>query len=95
MEVLKVKNDENDENFLNLEITEVVLIHCNIVNKNYQKSKSAVFVVSNKSLGQLIDILPKNFTFLETLGSKFLYIEVWFTDKNCSAVEIEDKKTSL
>ena len=29
------KND-NGENVLHLEITEVVLIHCNIVNNNYQ-----------------------------------------------------------
>ena len=31
----KIK-DENDENVPYLEITEVVLVHCNIVNNNYQ-----------------------------------------------------------
>ena len=31
----KITKDENAENVLNLEITEVVLIHCNIVNNNY------------------------------------------------------------
>ena len=32
----KVIKDKNGENLLHLEITEVVLIHCNIVNKHYQ-----------------------------------------------------------
>ena len=31
----KITKDENAENVLNLEITEVVLIHCKIVNNNY------------------------------------------------------------
>ena len=32
----KLTKDENGENMSQLEITEVVLIHCNIVNNNYQ-----------------------------------------------------------
>ena len=31
----KIPKDENGENMPFLEITEVVLIHCNIVNNNY------------------------------------------------------------
>ena len=31
----KKTKDENDENIPPLEITEVVLVHCNIVNNNY------------------------------------------------------------
>ena len=33
----KITKDENGENVPHLEITEVVLIHCNIVNNNYQQ----------------------------------------------------------
>ena len=33
----KITKDENDENVSHLEITEIVLIHCNIVNNNYQQ----------------------------------------------------------
>ena len=29
--------------------------------------------------------------FLKTFHSEFLYIEVWFTDQNSKALEIEDK----
>ena len=32
---IKITKDENGENVPHLEITEVVLIHCTIVNNNY------------------------------------------------------------
>ena len=47
--------------------------------------------VPNESLGQLLDILPKNFIFLKTFNSEFSCIEVWFTDQNSNPLEIEDK----
>ena len=87
MEVLKVikkiiKN-ENGENVPHLEITEVVLMHCNIVNNNFQKDSRVLYkFVPNKSFGKLLDITPKSFIFLKTFNSEFLYIEVWFTDQN-------------
>ena len=33
---IKIAKDENGKNFLHLEITEVVIVYCNIVNNNYQ-----------------------------------------------------------
>ena len=43
-----------------LEITEVVLVHCNIVNNDYQQDSRVLHIfVPNKSLGKLLDILPK------------------------------------
>ena len=33
----KITKNENIENVPNLEITEVVLVHCNIINNNYQQ----------------------------------------------------------
>ena len=45
-----------------LEITEVVLIHCNIVNNNFQQDTRVLYsFVPNKSFGQLLDISPKKF----------------------------------
>ena len=68
--------DENGENVPHLEITEVVLIHCNIVNTDYQQDSRVLYTfVTNKSFGQLLDISPKNFIFLKTFNSKFSYIE--------------------
>ena len=42
----KISKDENDENVPNLEITEVVLVHCNIVNKSINKIKNIVYTLS-------------------------------------------------
>ena len=40
-----------------LEITQVVLIHCNIVKNDYQQDLRMLFTfVPNKSCGQLLDI---------------------------------------
>ena len=54
-----------------LEITKVVLIHCNIVNNDYHQDSRVLYtVVPNKSFGQLLDISPKNFIFLKTFNSE-------------------------
>ena len=56
----KVTKDKNGENVPRLEITEVVLIHCNIVNNDYQQESRVLYTfVPNKLFGQLLDISPK------------------------------------
>ena len=60
----KITKDENGENMPYLEITEVVLVHWNIVNNDYQKDSRVLYTfVPNKSFGQLLDISPKNYIF--------------------------------
>ena len=76
-----------------LEITEVVLILCNIVNNEYQEDSRVLYKsVPNKSFGLLLDISPKNFIFLKTFDLEFSYIKEWFTDQNSKSLEVEDKK---
>ena len=88
----KITKDENRENVRHLEITEVILIHCNIVNNNYQQNSRVLYkFVTSKSLGQLLGFSPKNFTFTKIFNSEFSYIEVWFTDQSSKLLEIEDK----
>ena len=66
----KITKDENGENAPHLEITEVVSIHCNIVNNNYQQNSRVLFTfITNKSFSQLLDISPQNFIFLKTFNS--------------------------
>ena len=66
----KITKDENGENALNLQITEVILVHCNIVNNHYeQKSRVLYTFVPNNSLGELLDVSPKNCIFLRTFDS--------------------------
>ena len=75
-----------------LEINEVVIVHCNIANKDYQQDSRVLYtVVLNKLFGQLLDISPKKIIFLKTFDSEFSHIEVWFTDKNYKPLEIEGK----
>ena len=72
-----------------LEITAVVLVHCNIVNNDYQRNtRVSCKFVPNKSFGQLSDISPKHFIFLKNFNSEFPYTEVWFTDQNSKPLEI-------
>ena len=48
----KITKDENGENVPHLQITEVVLVHCNVVNNNYQQGSRALHkYVPNKSFG--------------------------------------------
>ena len=61
---IKITKDENGENVPRLEITEVVLIHCNIVNNDYQQDSRVLYTfVPNKSFGQLLDISTKKIIF--------------------------------
>ena len=58
-EAIKLIGSENESH---LKITEVALIHCNIVNKDYRKySRFLHTFVPDKSLGQLLDISLKNY----------------------------------
>ena len=56
----KITKNENGENVPYLEITNVVLIHCNVVNNSYpQKSRVLYTFVPNKPFRQLLNISPK------------------------------------
>ena len=53
----KITKDKNRENVPNPEITEVVLIHCNIINNDYrQDSKVLYSFFPNKPFGSLLEI---------------------------------------
>ena len=88
----KITKDKNGENVPHLEITEVVLVHCNIVNNDYQQDSRVLYTfVPNKPFGSLLEISPTNHIFLKTFNSEFQTIEVWFTDQNSQTLEIEDR----
>ena len=88
----KMTEDKNGEIVPHLEITEVVLVHCNIVNNDYQQDSGVLYTfVPNKSFGNLLHISPENHIFLKTFNSEYHEIKVWFTDQNSQPLEIEDK----
>ena len=88
----KITKDKNGENVLHLEITEVVLVHCNIVNNDYQQDSRVFYkFFPNKPFGSLLEISRTNHIFLKTFKSEYDAIKVWFTDKNSKPLEIEDR----
>ena len=89
---IKIVKDKNSESFPHLEITEVVLSYCNIVNNDYQQDSRVLYtLLPNKLFGSLLKISPKNHIFLKTFNSEFQSIEVWFTDQNTQPLEIKDR----
>ena len=71
-----------------LEIAEVVLVHCDIINNDYQQDSRVLHAfVPNKPFGSLLEISPTNLIFLKTFNSE--YDE--FTDQNSQPLEIEGR----
>ena len=61
----KITKDKNDENMPHLEITEVVLVHCDIVDNDYDQDSRVLYTfVPNKPFGSLLEISPTNHVFL-------------------------------
>ena len=69
---IQITKDKNGGNVPHLEVTEVVLVHCYIVNNDYQQELRVLYAfVPNKLFGQSLDISQKNFIFLKTFDSEF------------------------
>ena len=68
----KIPKNKNGENVPRLEITELVLIHCNVVNKNDQQNSRFVYTfVPNKSFDNLLHISSENVILLKTFDWQF------------------------
>ena len=79
----KTTKDKKGENVPHHEITEVVLVHCNIVNNDYQHDCRELYMFfPNKSFGSLLEISPINHIFLKIFNSEYDEIKVWFADQN-------------
>ena len=88
----KISKDKNGENVSHLEISEVVLVHCNIINNDYHQDSRVLYPFApNTPFGNLLQISPKNHIFLKAFNWEFQDIRVWFTDQNSQPLEIEDK----
>ena len=78
------KIEKNGKNVPHLDTTEVVLVHFNIVNNDYQQDSRVLNIfVPNKLFGILLEIVPTT--------SEFQTIEEWFTNKNGQPLGIEDQ----
>ena len=88
----KITKNKNDENVPHLEVAELVLFHCNLVNNDYQQDSRTLYTfVPNKTFGSLLEISPTSHVFLKIFNSEFQEIKVWFTDQTRKPLEVEDK----
>ena len=88
----KITKDKNGEEVPHLEVVELVLVHCNLFNNDYQQdSRILDTFVPNKPFGSLLEISPTNHIFLKIFNSEFQQIKVWFTDQTSKPLEVEDR----
>ena len=88
----RITKDKNVKNVPHLEIVELVLVHCNLVNDDYQQDSRKLYAfVPNKPFGSLLEISPTNNIFLKTFNSEFQEIKGWVTDQNSKPLEVEEK----
>ena len=77
----KITKEKNCENIPRLESTEVVLVHCNIVNNDYQQDSRVLYTfVPNKPLGSLLEISLTSQIFPKPFNSELQDIDVWFAN---------------
>ena len=78
-----IDQDKDGDILPKLEIVDVVLMNCNLLNNTYQQASKLLFTfVPNKQIGQLITVEPQPLTILERTSAEFSFIEIWFTDQN-------------
>ena len=88
----KITKNKDGEHVPRLEIAELVLVHCNFVNNDYQEDSRIFYTfVPNKTFGSLLEISATNHVFLKTFDSGFQEIKICFTDQTSKPLEVEDK----
>ena len=85
----KITKDKNGENVPHLEIFELILVHCYLVNNDYQQDSRTLYTfVPNKPFSSLLKISPANHIFLKTFNSEFQEIKIRFTDQTSNPSEV-------
>ena len=87
-----IDKTKNGENAPSLEVVEIVLVQCNLVdNQCRQKSEVLYIFMPNKSYACLLNVEPSNLEFLKTYKNKVDEVIIIFTDQNDTSLEIENK----
>ena len=75
-----------------LEVVEVVLVQCNLVDNHYQQKSEILWTFTpDKTYAYLLNVEPSNLVFLKTYNTDFDEIITTFTDQNSRPLEIKDK----
>ena len=87
-----IDKTKNGEKVKSLEVVEVVLVQCNLVDNQYQKNSEVLYTFTpNKSYTYLLNAKSSNLAFSKSYNTEFNEIIITFTDKNGRPLEIEDK----
>ena len=91
---------KNGEKVPSLEIVEVVLIQCNLVDNHYQQKSEVIYTFNkviytpNKCYAYLLNVEPNDLVFSKTYNTEFDEIIITFTNQNGRPLEIQDKVNS-
>ena len=78
-----IDKTKNEENVPSLEVVEVVLVQCNLVDNQYQQNSEVLYTFTpNTSYAYLLNVEPSNLMFLITYNTNFGEIIITFTDQN-------------
>ena len=70
-------------NIPSLEVTEVILVQCNLVDNQYQQKPEVLHTFTpNRSYAYLLNVEPSNLVFLKTYNTEFDETIITFTDQN-------------
>ena len=87
-----IDKTQNGEKVRSLEVVEVVLVQCNLVDNHYQQKSELLYTFTrNKSYTYLLNVEPSNLVFFKIYNTEFNEIIITFTDQNGRPIEIEDK----
>ena len=87
-----IEKTKNGEKVPSLEVVEVVLVQCNLVDNQYQQKSEVLYTFTpNKCYAYLLNVEPSNLVILETYKTEFDEIIITFTDQNDRPLEIEYK----
>ena len=87
-----IDKTKNGEKVPILEVVEVVLVQCNLINNQYQQKSEVLYIFTpNKSNADLLNVEPSNLVFLKTYNTEFDEIIITFSDQNGRSLEIENK----
>ena len=83
---------KNGEKVPSLEVVEVVLVQCNLVDNQYQQKCEVLYTfTSNNFYAYLLNIEPSNLVFFKTYSTEFDEIIITFMDQSSRPLDIERK----
>ena len=67
-----IDKTKSGEKLPSLEVAEVFLVQCNLVDNNYQQKSEVLYAFTlNKSYAYLLNVEPSNLVFLKTYKTEF------------------------